>query len=531
MDTVSIQPTNSPLSGRVLPAALAALAGVLLSLPFLAPQAFITGWVALVPLLMALENRSLAGAWLLGLVTGLTAWAAGGYWMADFFHLFKGYPAPWHTAAAAVYWLYAAQGFALAALALQWLRRRTALPDLLLVPVVFVGTLNLFPLLFPLRPGEAQTLFLPAIQGVDLGGVLALDLLMALTATLIHGQFRDPGRRSRRVVRLTALGLLLAWFGYGVTALHDWRATTATWPTLQVGIVQPNDPPSQGVPPLPSGYSRLAPPELEATRKLAAAGAELIVWPEARYKGYHSNPGVRHRYHHAVRELGITLAFQDAETVDHDAGTRHYNTATLLPPDGSPAGHYRKMRRVPFGEYLPLADTLPWLRPVAEAYFGDFMEMLAAGDQPGAITAGDRRFIPRICYETVFPRLIARGVDGDSGILVVHSMNNWFGETHQPSMHLRSSILRAVENRIPMVHAINNGPSALVAPDGGVIAATTPFEKETLLAGLPDPQGTGATLYNRFPQAVPIALNSALGLLVIYAVMRTPRQRRAESSA
>ncbi len=525
------QPVRTAPTGRIPPVGLAVLAGLLVSLPFLVPQAFIAGWIALVPLLMALQDRSLGGAWLLGLVAGFTAWAAGSYWMADFFSLFKGYPAPWHVAAAAAYWLYAAQGFALAALALQWLRRRTALPDLLLVPVVFVGTLNLFPALVPLRPGEGQSLFLPAIQGVDLGGVLALDLLMALTATLIHDQSRAAPHRSRLAIRFTACALLIAWFGYGVVALHDWHETTAGWNTLHVGIVQPNDPPTRGVPPLPPGYSRLSPPELDATRELAAAGAELVVWPEARYKGYHRNPGIRHRYHQTTRELGITLAFQDAEAVDRNGHTHNYNTATVLHPDDTPAGHYRKMGRAPFGEYLPLADTLPWLAPVAEAYFGDFTEALTAGDRPDAIKAGGRRLIPRICYETVFPELIARGVDGESGILVVHSMNNWFGETRQPSMHLRASILRAVENRVPMVHAINNGPSALVAPDGGVIAKTTPFATETLLAGLPEPQDTGATLYNRFPHAVPSVLNTGLGLLLAYAGLGWLWRSRARQPA
>lgn len=524
----SIQPIDSRIapSGPIRSTALAALAGLLVALPFLVPELFVAGWIALVPLLIALENRSLPSAWGLGLVAGLTTWAVGSYWMADFFHLFKGYPPPSHIVAAAVYWVYAAHAFAMAALVLQWLRRATAAPDIILVPVVIVGTLNLFPLLFPLRPAEGQTLFLPAIQGVDLGGVLALDLLMALAATLLYEQCRAGRRRSHRAVRIAAVGLLLAWFSYGVITLHDWRAAMAEWATTRVGVVQPNDPPSQGVPPLPSGYSRLSPPELDATRELAESGADLVVWPEARYKGYHRNPGVRHRYHQAVREMDIILAFQDAETVDQGDGVRHYNTGTVLDADGSPAGHYRKMRRVPFGEYLPLADTLPWLGPMAEAYFGEFMEALSAGAEPAAIEAGNYRLVQRICYETAFPKEVARGIDGETAILVVHSMNNWFGETHQPSMHLRSSILRAVENRIPMVHAINNGPSGMVSSDGSIIAITEPFRQDTLIADLPVSPQSDTTVYNRFPYTVPAALNGALGLLIILAVAPMAWRRR-----
>ena len=63
--------------------------------------------------------------------------------------------------------------------------------------------------------------------------------------------------------------------------------------TVTVGIVQPNEAPSLARPAIFPGYSLAYPPEMAMTERLAQAGAELVVWPETRYKGYFDQPHVQ----------------------------------------------------------------------------------------------------------------------------------------------------------------------------------------------------------------------------------------------
>ena len=48
-----------------------------------------------------------------------------------------------------------------------------------------------------------------------------------------------------------------------------------------------------------------------------------------------------------------------------------YNSALLLAPDGAYAGRYDKMHLVPFGEYVPLGEALPFMRCFTP-YEGDY---------------------------------------------------------------------------------------------------------------------------------------------------------------
>src|SRR5439155_15575301 len=114
---------------------------------------------------------------------------------------------------------------------------------------------------------------------------------------------------------------------------------------------------------------------LGLTRRAAAAGARLIVWPEAsspfsfhrplRWGGAEGGaPAVApdqayiDRVSGLARELGVTLI---AGSVDYraDGGTlRAYNSAFVIPPDGTLGPSYDKVHLVPFGEYVPLQGLL-----------------------------------------------------------------------------------------------------------------------------------------------------------------------------
>jgi hypothetical protein len=71
------------------------------------------------------------------------------------------------------------------------------------------------------------------------------------------------------------------------------------------------------------------------------------------------------------------LLGMNSEVTDAAGEVRLYNSALLLKPPGEVAGRYDKMHRVPFGEYVPLRKTLPWLNAFAPY---DFDYSISIGD-------------------------------------------------------------------------------------------------------------------------------------------------------
>lgn len=509
--------------------ALAALTGALLFLPWLEPRLYLLAWVAFVPVLFAVERRGLLEAYLLWMLAGLV-WCAGAtYWMAEFVANLKEYAPPYNHVAASAFWVFIAQLFGATGLLFQWLRGR-GMPDLWLLPVIFIALFSLYPMLFYTRLAEAQTEFLIAIQGVDLVGAHGLDFIIVLTSVLAYRLLRWQKTPVEVWSAAAAAMLLAGWMGYGAWRLHAWDAALAEQPTVMVGVVQPNDPVSIPIPPPRGGFTREYPPEMAATARLAAQGAEFVVWPEARYKGYFQEPNVRAAYTEQIAALGVPLIFHDLLRELRPAGVHSYNAAAYLDERGHLAGTYQKMKVMPFGEYLPPFWQLPGIRYFSHRYLGEFLRPIIPGEQHSVFEAAGVRVLPKICYETSFPEFIAEAVaQSHAQLLVFMSQDNWFGQTRQPFQHLTASVLRGVENRVPVIHAINNGPSAAYLASGRLAGKADEFVEADLLVQVAYSADGGGSFYSLHPRLFTNTVYLALGLLVlgrVAAIVRRWAERR-----
>jgi apolipoprotein N-acyltransferase len=167
-----------------------------------------------------------------------------------------------------------------------------------------------------------------------------------------------------------------------------------------------------------------------------------------------------------------------------------YNSARMLNPDGTPGPRYDKMHLVPFGEYVPFRDLIPWLetftpnpedpmcRPGGEQTRFEVAVAKRAAD--GTTTTKRYTFGVLICYEDTEPTLARRfnhwSEDGKpADFLVNQSLDAWFDGSEQHEQHLAISRFRAVEARRSLVRAVNMGISAVIDPDGRVLQ-TVDFE-------------------------------------------------------
>ena len=508
------------------------LTGVLVALPYNFPQLYLLTWFAFVPLLWAVNSSGLFLSYCKGLIAGLVFYLVAALWIVDFIRIYKGYEDNLVWLLATVFFIYCAQLPALLCLLYRYLDKKLLIHPYVLFPSLVVVFYGCYPMLFSTQLGESQSHFLAAIQAIAWTGVSGLDFMIGLSNILIYRTliFLNKDKiesvavyRSEIMARVFSLLLFCMWFGYGLYASQQWREEVAAWPTRNIGFVQPNETPSVNVPPPAAGYSRAYPPEMEVSEQMAVAQAlDIIIWPETRYKGYFAAPHVQAAFKHHIETMAVPIIFQDLERVQEQGKERKYNSAGFINHEGNLDNSYQKIKRVAFGEYAPFVDYSSALKKWLKATLGDFYIDMSKGRGPTTFTTNGLTIVPLICYEVMFSRFVAVASDYDpeGKLLVALSNNGWFGETRQPYQHLNASVLRAVENRLPMVHVVNNGPSAVISPSGRILFQTEYHQGGGFVAAVPYPEEKPFSFYRCFPDTFIGGLVALLASILLYRVKR-----------
>lgn len=131
--------------------------------------------------------------------------------------------------------------------------------------------------------------------------------------------------------------------------------------------------------------------------------------------------------------------------------------------------HFDKMVPLPFGEYLPLADTFPWLADIIRGP-GNFR----AGTEAVVFEASGTRVATPICYEGILNRVCTAFERPD--LLANVTNDAWFGDTAASDLHGMLVAIRAVELGIPVFRSAYAGVSMVIEPHGRIYAKTPLFE-------------------------------------------------------
>ncbi len=176
------------------------------------------------------------------------------------------------------------------------------------------------------------------------------------------------------------------------------------------------------------------------------------------------------------------------------------------PEQGLGNDWYAKEKLVPFGEYDPFGPVSRLFFEWPTAYFTSG-RALGKSELNLKVPLGsgtELRIGPLLCYEDIFPALArARTLEG-ADFLFVATNNAWYGEEAGAYQHALHSILRAVENRRPVLRCGNGGWSGLIDEYGAIRhIATRPgegvyFEGEDVISLQRDEQwSTRFTFYTR----------------------------------
>ncbi|WP_045878791.1 apolipoprotein N-acyltransferase [Pseudofrankia sp. DC12] len=373
--------------------------------------------------------------------------------------------------------------------------------------------------------------------------VAATGALLALTLTTLAAAGRgalnrhlgvpgavpadQPTPAARPTGRPLALGALLPAVGILALAAAGLAVplpTGAQDGTLQVAAIQ-------GGVHAPGGYDALGQRlqvtsnHVDETLKLAAqvgagnvAAPGLVVWPEnSSDVDPFVNPDAASLLDEAAQAVGADVL---VGAVLDGPGRGHVRNAGLLWTPGGFSGHlYVKHRPVPFAEYLP---GRPVLQKLIKRFADEMPNDFVHGTGPAVLPAGHTVIGDVICFEVAYDGNVRASVDQGARLLVVQTNNASFGRKGESQQQLAMTRIRAVEHGRATIQVSTSGQSAIISPDGTVLAQTGLYQPGILSAALP--LRTARTLADRVG-AIPEAVATALGAAAIIAGIATGRRR------
>jgi apolipoprotein N-acyltransferase len=238
---------------------------------------------------------------------------------------------------------------------------------------------------------------------------------------------------------------------------------------------------------------------LEATAGIdASEDLDLVLWPEnvvrIRTVPFDGSEVAARITEHAAR-LGVPIAVgitEDADATGRGRPGQITNAQVVVTPDGEITSRYDKVRRVPFGEYVPLRRVLEALGAPVEQVRTDAV----AGEGPAVIELPDGTVLATvISWEVFFPGRVREGILAGGEAIINPTNGASYTGTIVQTQQVASSRLRAIETGRWVVQAAPTGFSAFVSPDGEVIQRTAVSEQRVITAEVP--LRTGHTWYTR----------------------------------
>ena len=252
---------------------------------------------------------------------------------------------------------------------------------------------------------------------------------------------------------------------------------------------------------------------LAATRTMTESGLDMVIWPE-------NVIDVEDFYTSIEREEiareASRLSAPFVVGITEDLDNRYFtNAQVVVNVDGTLAVRYDKVRRVPFGEFVPLRGLLEALGAPVDRIPRDAQ----AGDTPASLRVGDTTAGVVISWEVFFSGRANEGVERDATFIINPTNGSSYTGTILQTQQIASSRLRAIEQDRWLVQVAPTGFSAFIAPDGTVHDRTGVSEQKVIVRDIP--LRAGRTLYSRLGDLPLITAIVALLLALLYSARRS----------
>ncbi len=319
--------------------------------------------------------------------------------------------------------------------------------------------------------GHSQAFQLNAIQIASVTGSYGISFFLVLFNTCVYRILKGDGNQYFHAA--SAVFSVLILFGLGSSMISADRPAEDSKNIYEIASIQPNISPQEkwdeGL------MDKTIDKHVRLTREsIKDTHPDIVIWPETAIPDdFIKDSIMREKVSQIAVEVNTHLLLGAALTENgYD-----YNCAVLLNGRGAVLDIYRKKHLVPFSEYLPWPHIFRFLRTFFNFNIYDFhpgksLGLFTIHQKESTGNVLEQKFGVAICSEGAYPGLFRKLSGKGSGFVVLLLNDAWFKQEAAMIMHAQNEIMRAVENRQPIIRAANSGWSCVIESDGRVRALT-----------------------------------------------------------
>ncbi len=192
----------------------------------------------------------------------------------------------------------------------------------------------------------------------------------------------------------------------------------------------------------------------------------IFIWPEGIIPGISQDQLKEYKWlfenkfnQNHLLAIGINSKEEETKTI------KYFNSLSIFDHNLNLINSYKKIKLVPFGEFLPFEKLLKsiGLKTITNDY-----QSYSKGKERKIINLEFNnvsvKILPLICYEIIYSGKIFTNSKFDYILNI--SEDGWFGKSIGPEQHLTHSIFRAIESGKYVLRSANNGTTAIINPLG-----------------------------------------------------------------
>ncbi|MCX7698936.1 MAG: apolipoprotein N-acyltransferase [Candidatus Goldbacteria bacterium] len=448
-------------------------------------------WVAFVPLFLILyEEDNYKRIFFYGFLSGSVFYLISLYWLCNVRPMGIFAYVAWIALS-----LYISLYIGISLLISFYLKRKLNIEYLFSVPLIFTILEYVREWLFtgfPLQtPAQSQVIFLPFIKIIKITGVAGANFLIYFVNIFLTTMIL---REKINLIKIESFALIIILMILVIFTLIVNIKSKYVYKNLKISILQPDI--SQDVAEWAWNYKEKALKIIkEMILKLEQEKPNIIVWPETGY------PGVLNYEQWRAKEIagwikGVWhIIGSDKVEIGKNGEKKYYNSVFIIDENGNIKGEYSKYHLVPFGEYVPLQNIFPFIKKVVRryGYIG-----FTPGNKIEPVIYKNIKIGTLICYDSLFPEISREFIRKGAVILVHLSYETWYGKTPASAQIFQNTIMRAVENEVPLIRCVASGISGFVNHDGKIISKTDLFKRDILTEDVIYNEKNNLTIYTKY---------------------------------